>query len=236
EETEKQTSSSSQQSSSSGSWWSGWGSGGSSSSSQSSQSSSSTSFKTKNVEIATVDARYASAYNYAVEASSVVKTKIVPVPPPTIFEEIVRAKLQERREGERRLRLNEEAKAAFLAQMGAVDATLAKLSDISTMKNEANKAKAMALREAAARLQERHGSLTNEHWALTRSVEDREAADGRMNAIVARANELRAFFGDDADADPAALSKALQGELTAYKTIADSLRKRLAAAGTPAPP
>lgn len=226
---EQQASYASQQASSSyragWDWWS-WGySGGSAS--QSSQAASSSSFKAKNIDLATVDAKYASTYNYAVEASSVVKTKIVPVPPPAVFEEIVRAKVQERRDWERRLRLTEEDKTIFLGQMGAVDSMLATLAGISTVENEENKTKAAALYEAATRLQESHDSLTNEHWALTRSVADRAAADGRMSAVMARSVEIR-----DDGAAPAELKDALQAELTAYKTIADSLQKRLTATGS----
>ncbi len=243
DEVDQQSSYASQQSSSSNRWgwdwnwwnWSSWGYGGSSAS-QSSQSAASSSFKSKNIDLATVDAKYASTYNYAVEASSVVKTKIVPVPPPAVFEEIVRAKVQERRDWERRLRLTEEAKTLFLGQVGAVDAMLPKLAEITTVVNTENKNKAIALREAATKLQESHNTLTNEHWALTRSVADRAAADGRMSAILARSNETSAFFSDGGDADPVALKEALQAELTAYRVIADSLQKRLAATGSTTPP
>lgn len=238
DETAQQSSYAGQQSSSSSNWgwnWWNWGYSGSSSS-QSSQSASSSSFKSKNVEMATVDAKYASTYNFAVEASSIVKTKIVPVPPPAVFEEIVRAKVQERRDWERRLRLTEEAKTIFLGLVGAADAMLATLAGITAVVTSDNKEKAGALHEAATRLQESHNALTNEHWALTRSVADRAAADGRMSAILARSNEIRAFFSDGGDADPVALKEALQAELTAYRAIADSLQKKLTATGTPTPP
>lgn len=234
DETAQQSSYASQQGSSSSNWgWNWWNWGYSaSSSSQSSQSASSSSFKSKNVEMATVDAKYASTYNFAVEASSIVKTKIVPVPPPAVFEEIVRAKVQERRDWERRLRLTEEAKTIFVAQVGAADAMLATLAGITAVVTSDNKEKAGALHEAATKLQESHNSLSNEHWALTRSVADRAAADGRMSAILARSNEIRAFFSEGGDADPAALKEALQAELTGYRAIVDSLQKKLAATGS----
>ncbi|MES1241370.1 MAG: hypothetical protein ABUT39_07110 [Acidobacteriota bacterium] len=229
DEVDRQSSYANQQSSSytGMNWaWSWWGGYQTSSSAQASQAAGSSSFKAKSIDLATVDAKYASTYNYAVEASSVVKTKIVPVPPPAVFEEIVRAKVQERREWERRLRLTEEARALFLGQMGAVDAMLARLAAISTVANEDNRSKSAALYEAAAKLQESHGALTNEHWALTRSVADRAAADSRMSAVLARSAAIR-----DDGAAPAEIKEALQAELTAYKAIADSLQKRLAATG-----
>ena len=43
----------------------------------------------------TVDASYASSYNYNLEASSIVKTKLVPIPPPAILEERLRAELEQ---------------------------------------------------------------------------------------------------------------------------------------------
>lgn len=229
DEVDRQSSYGNQQASSSSgmNWaWSWWGGYGAYSSSQSSQAASSSSFKSKSIDLATVDAKYASTYNYAVEASSVVKTKIVPVPPPAVFEEIVRAKVQERREWERRLRLTEEAKTLFLGQVGAVDSMLKTLGDISITTSGENKNRAIALHEAATKLQESHSALTNEHWALTRSVADRAAADSRMSAILARSAEIR-----DDGAAPQEIKEALQTELTEYKAIADSLQKRLAATG-----
>lgn len=41
-----------------------------------------------------VDATYASKYNYAAEGSSLVRTKLVPVPPPAILEERIRALIE----------------------------------------------------------------------------------------------------------------------------------------------
>jgi hypothetical protein len=241
---EQQTSYANQQASSS----SGSGSGGAGgwgwgynyaygySGSQASQAASSSSFKSKNIDLATVDAKYASTYNYAVEASSVVKTKIVPVPPPTVFEEIVRAKVQERRDWERLLRLTEEAKTIFTGQVGAAGSLLAKLAEVTTAVTADNKDRSIALHDAATRLQESHNALTNEHWALTRSVADRAAADGQMAAIIARSTEIRAFFEDGGDADPAELKDALQVALNAYQAIAKSLEERLAATGSTTPP
>lgn len=46
----------------------------------------------------TVDANYASSYNYRLNMASRVKTKIVPIPPPTILEERLRQLLAQRNE------------------------------------------------------------------------------------------------------------------------------------------
>ncbi len=47
--------------------------------------------ETSTVVTKTVDAAYSNKYNYSVEGSSLVRTKLVPIPPPTILEERIRA-------------------------------------------------------------------------------------------------------------------------------------------------
>ena len=48
-----------------------------------------------NVTASTVDATYAASYNYSLNLSSSVKTKIVPISPPVVLEERIRQALQE---------------------------------------------------------------------------------------------------------------------------------------------
>ena len=43
----------------------------------------------------TVTAHYTGKYNYSVEGSSLLRTKLVPVPPPAILEERIRTELGE---------------------------------------------------------------------------------------------------------------------------------------------
>jgi hypothetical protein len=199
-------------------WWGGGYYGGSSASSSSASQSGSSSFKAKTLDMTTVDAKYASTYNYAVEASSVVKTKIVPVPPPTVFDEIVRAKLQERREAEKRLRLTEEARAILQGQVTASTNMLGAADLLSAVPSTENKDKAAALLATANRLKEDHDSLTNDHWAMGRSVADRATADTRIAAALARIKDLCAFFtAGTGPAEPADLLTAIKSELTGYK-------------------
>ena len=54
----------------------------------------------------TVDAKYSNKYDYSVEGSSLVKTKLVPVPPPAILEERIRVLMDE----EARVRFNAEVR------------------------------------------------------------------------------------------------------------------------------
>ena len=56
--------------------------------------------KVKSVQTTTVDAKYARKYDYSVEGSSLVRTKLVPVPPPAILQERIRL-MMERDEKER---------------------------------------------------------------------------------------------------------------------------------------
>lgn len=48
--------------------------------------------------VSTVDAAYTRKYDYSAEGASLLRTKLVPVPPPPILEERIRALLAERRE------------------------------------------------------------------------------------------------------------------------------------------
>ena len=47
--------------------------------------------KNKFVRTTSVDASYSSKYNYSAEGSSLIRTKIVPVPPPSLLEDRIRA-------------------------------------------------------------------------------------------------------------------------------------------------
>lgn len=197
---------------SSSSWGIGWGSVSSSSSggysgssysrSSGAQVASESSAKSKALEMTTVDAKYASTYNYAVEASSVVKTKIVPVPPPTVFEEIIRAKVQERRDWEKLVRLATEATAILQGQVALVEQILATLGAIEAIpegfisNDDTNRGRAQKALTDARRLKESHDAITNEHWALSRSVQDRKTSDEKIAGVVQKAAAFRTYFPD----------------------------------------
>jgi hypothetical protein len=64
-----------------------------------------------------VDARYSSSYNFSAEMTSKVSTKLVPVPPPAILEERIRALMdQERLDRERQARESAEKEARNLSK------------------------------------------------------------------------------------------------------------------------
>ncbi|MCB0557072.1 MAG: hypothetical protein KDD02_26225 [Phaeodactylibacter sp.] len=63
--------------------------------------------KSQTAKTQTVDANYTSKYNYSVEGSSMVRTKIVPVPPPGLLEERIRQMMEmEKMLEERRIGAN----------------------------------------------------------------------------------------------------------------------------------
>lgn len=62
---------------------------------------------TTQVSTSQVDATYSSKYSYSAEGSSLLRTKLVPIPPPAILEERIRRQLDE--EVERRRRLLDKA-------------------------------------------------------------------------------------------------------------------------------
>lgn len=223
-----------------GSWgWGGWGWGGYGySGASSSRQAGSSSYKAKNLQLTTVDAKYASTYNYAVEASSLVKTKIVPVPPPNVFEEVVRAKVQQRREDEERLRLTEQVNAILPALSSSAQAILDdpnKLPDSDVSVSSYQRASAVELQDALTRLQEDYGALTTEHWTIIRSVQDREVADAALADAVERTRQILGGYPDESpDAYPSdtdvttGLLSALAADLGRFQTKIDEIRERLA--------
>lgn len=52
----------------------------------------------KVVSTTTVDAKYSQKYDYSVEGSTSIRTKLVPVPPPAILEERIRAEMEKEAE------------------------------------------------------------------------------------------------------------------------------------------
>ncbi len=56
--------------------------------------------KDKTVSTTTVDAKYSQKYDYSVEGSTSIRTKLVPVPPPAILEERIRNEMEKRAEEE----------------------------------------------------------------------------------------------------------------------------------------
>ena len=216
-------------------WW-GWGGSGASSSRSSSFASSrqagKSSAKSSNLQLTTVDAKYASTYNYAVEASSLVKTKIVPVPPPTVFEEVVREKVQQRREEQERLRLTEEVRSILPSLSSSAQTLLADdevLPKTEVAASTYRRGEAVELSDALEKLQEDHRGLSTEHWAIIRSVRDREVADEALADASTRLREILANYDEELPeaqpADTTAMFESLQALAAALGRFRDKVEE-----------
>lgn len=203
-------------------WWNGSSSSWSSSGSRTAESSASSSAKQKNLALTTVDAKYASTYNYAIEASSLVKTKIVPVPPPTVLEEIIRAKVKERRDW---LRLLDEAKAVFQGQKDTVGAMRTDANSLVALLDDERAALPGKLTANVTKLKEGLGSLSDQHWGLGGIAMDRTAIKSHVDAIDEATKGIAAFYAGTAGATDGfdTLRSTLIDKLTAYQTKLDAV-------------
>jgi hypothetical protein len=223
-----------------GGWSWGWGGGGwgygasgyGYSGSASSRFAGSSSAKSKNLMLTTVDAKYASTYNFAVEAASIVKTKIVPVPPPAVFEEVVRAKIQERRDWEQRMRWTDQARGILASVAGLIQPILSLTTGDNRIKDgvQGNKDKVAQLQSDLSSLKENYGQLTTNHWSVIQNVSDRQAAGTALTGAVNQATALHDLFEtEDLSVDKGKLDgllSELNGELTNFQTkIAEMLAR-----------
>lgn len=178
-----------------GGWWSGnWGysyggSSGSKSSSYSNRSSGSSSYKRKNLSVNTVDARFASTYNYSVEGASSIKTKIVPIPPPEVFEEILRAKVQQRREQEQRDLWQEEARNTIITVHNTIN-QMQKTAKEWKITNIGNLEVLEKVREDIDATTALYDGLTTDHWAVIGNVGVRQKADESFTELQNGIQEL----------------------------------------------
>jgi len=163
--------------------------------------------KYKDMSVASVDAKYASKYNYKAEASSVIKTKITPVPPPAVFEDILQGKLQERRQGQERLRWKMQAKNILKVLLDRLNTMLSNSASFAYVGpasgNEPTSAKresvSSSISSALQKLHTDYNSLTLDHWAVINSLADREKADDQLkNAI----NVLQLLLDEMALSEP----------------------------------
>lgn len=180
----------------------------------------STSAKTKNIAINTVDAKFASKYNYAIEASSTIKTKIVPIPPPEVFEEILRANVERRKEDEQRFIWTQQVKAilptlattsykihgidtsgatpvpdltTILGNYVSGSMPVRPISDTDTVNLAHLESLKNARREAKA-LIAKYQQLSNEHWAVIDDISGRSLADEAIDTIPENLEKLIVDF------------------------------------------
>lgn len=166
--------------------------------------------KNKSVKINTVDATFSSKYAYSVEGSSLIKTKIVPVPPPQVFEEAVQSKAKERKEWAKRYALLRFSKGLLPAigdsasevasSIESADTTAPDISEIEEIKGSIES------------MSEEYDKLTNDHWAVIEGVEDRRSLDQTFANLKKQADKLMSYFAPDSSGKIKFKSSATKGD------------------------
>lgn len=167
---------------------------GKTSSSSSSESSGSSSYKSTNLYVRTVDATYSSTYNYSVEGSSLIKTKILPVPPPTVLEEIIRAKLAQRRE-----EIEYEQNLNYLTNRLPEIKNLVERLDIPANTVSLTKSKAVQLNDGITEISGKYYEIKPEQWVIIDNLREREIADGALEVTNENMDKLLELFPPDGD-------------------------------------
>ncbi|MBA7672097.1 hypothetical protein ES703_80269 [subsurface metagenome] len=159
------------------------------SASRSSDTSGSSSYKSTNLYVRTVDATYSSTYNYSVEGSSLIKTKILPIPPPTVLEEIIRAKLAQRRE-----EIEYEQNLNYLTRQLPEIKSLAENLYIPPTTTNLTKSDANQLKDGITKISRKYYEITLEQWVIIANLEEREIADGALEVSNENVNKLLELF------------------------------------------
>ncbi len=190
----------------------------------------SSSYKQKSVQATTVDANYSSKYNYEIAASSLIKTKIVPIPIPDILDELIRAQVEERRELEQRLRWLEQS-MTILAKLTSADSGAEKVqTDVFAIKftnntDTDNYQNANMVRDMVYALDTEFVNLTTDHWAMIGDIRGRTGADSSMGLAIARTDTLVDTAGQLHN--PGRDSEALPEDLPKLSDVKDDIDEAL---------
>lgn len=210
--------------------WGSWGHGGygyGSSGSSSSSSKSSSAEKAKSVKVNTVDASFASKYGYSVEASSLIKTKIVPIPPPQVLEEAVQNAAKERKEWAKRfaiLRYTKHLLPAISDSAKEIKSELDLLLGKDTF-TAPDFAQAKAFNIGITSLQEEYAKLTNDHWAVIENVKDRRLLDNLFTNLMKGDSQLLNYYDDKGKTKASEASEIEALLKTQVDTIENSIIK-----------
>ncbi len=149
--------------------------------------------KSKAVKVNTVDASFASKYGYEVAASSLIKTKIVPIPPPQVLEEAVQNAAKERKEWAKRYALLRFSKTVLPAI--STDAESIK-TDLGTYLADAPPSfpDISKIKIGLETLNDEYAKLTNDHWAVIEDVKDRRILDLAFENLIKGLDDLMAFY------------------------------------------
>lgn len=194
----------------------------------------SSSYQQKNIAVTTVDAKYASTYNYAVEGSSLIKSKIVPVPPPQVFEEIVRSKIKQRREEEQRLRWLDQARTTLAGAAASAATALTDKDGLLQSVTTFKKTNAVKVQDSINGIRDEYNGMTTDHWAvIPDSVSLRQAADNALNTAVENAQKLVDLFPESGTSpgsdDIKNLLDGLKANLNTLKEKIQALREKIPA-------
>ncbi|MEP1032371.1 hypothetical protein [Ekhidna sp.] len=197
--------------------------------------------KTKTVKVNTVDASFSSKYGYEVAASSVIKTKIVPIPPPQVLEEAVQNAAKERKEWAKRFALlryskivfsdisdsavkSKEVIGGFLEHTEGGETVPASTPDYGAAKT---------IQDDLISLNEEYVKLNNDHWSVIEKVKDRRNLDTYFDSINKSVTKLMDNYAEEKlkkAIDTDALNAELQASfdlLINIKTKLDEIQERL---------
>ncbi|MBC6400863.1 MAG: hypothetical protein GDA37_07625 [Ekhidna sp.] len=178
--------------------------------------------KSKTVKVNTVDASFASKYGYEVAASSVIKTKIVPIPPPQVLEEAVQNAAKERKEWAKRFALLRYSKVVF-AVIG--DSGKSTKKSIDTYNKDGatqpDFQQATDIKIGLESLNDEYAKLTTDHWAVIENVKDRRMLDNYFESLMKFVTKLMDNYENE-KLKTGVDKKALNAEL---KTSSDTITK-----------
>ncbi|MEO9484724.1 MAG: hypothetical protein ABJG47_14795 [Ekhidna sp.] len=200
--------------------------------------------KTKTVKVNTVDASFSSKYGYEVAASSVIKTKIVPIPPPQVLEEAVQNAAKERKEWAKRFALLRYSKVIFstLSSSGVTTKELINgflehgEGDDKVEASTPDFAKATEIKIAIESLNDEYAKLTSDHWSVIENVKDRRMLDNYYENAIKMVAKLMSYYPNGAlktditEEETDALNAELQisfDTLTSIDTLLTEIQGRL---------
>ena len=187
--------------------------------------------KSKTVKVHTVDASFASKYGYEVAAASVIKTKIVPIPPPQVLEEAVQNAAKERKEWAKRFALLRYSKVVFSDIKESGSSTKEYISQFFKHKDtEGNQIEARTPEyQEATEIQiglesliTEYDKLSSDHWSVIEDVKDRRILDTYFQSLSKSVTKLMVNYEEEQlkeDVDEQVINADLQIAVDTLSTI-----------------
>jgi hypothetical protein len=189
--------------------------------------------KSTRLNVMTVDANYSSTYNFSVEGSSSIKTKIVPIPAPTLLEERIHALLEESKDEEERNENLYGIKIALPIIINAArDLALGDTANeiLKTSEGDLTKdiitANSEKLKLDIDLINQNHAGITDAQWAVVGNLVHRQYADQYIQRLVSNAGIIASFEeGGDLDA----IKEVVASVKSDLKTYGDHMQGILSA-------